>query len=172
VTANAQILGPLDKYSNTVADFMDRHGYFSGEHLREHSSYSVSVGDRYHDRSVLLFEPNKPGEQPSYDLPIMDVRYNNKPSTIGEINWTPPNRFRADLPFLIAAYGLLQGTDSSFLATGKASWDETLGKFSIRTPVIEGQFPAAALIYRKGHSKNCRYSGSQRRTGYGSHQPG
>jgi hypothetical protein len=117
----------------------------------ERASYSVSVGDKYRDRSALLFEPNKPGEQPSYDLPIMDVRYNNKPSTISEINWTPPNRFRADLPFVSAAYGLLQGTDSFFFfATGKPSWDETLGKFSIRTPVMEGQFPAAALIYRKG----------------------
>ena len=151
ITANAQILGPLDKYSNTVADFMDRHGYFGGTHEGERASYSISKGDRYDDRSALLFESAKPGGEPDYSLPIMDIRYNGMPSTITEINWTPPNRFRADLPVLSAAYGSLQGTDAFFFfATGSPSWEQILGKFSIRTPVIAGQFPAAALIFRRG----------------------
>jgi hypothetical protein len=32
-------------------------------------------------------------------------------------------------------------TASSFFATGNPAWDETLSKFSIRTPSIEGQYP-------------------------------
>lgn len=151
ITANGQILGPLDKYSNTVADFMDRHGYFGGPHTGERAGYSVSAGDKFRDRSALLFTPNKEGDGPDFSLPIMDIRYNNKPSTISEVNWTPPNRFRADLPLLSAAYGLLQGTDAFFFfATASPSWESMIGKFSLRTPVIFGQFPAAALIYRKG----------------------
>ncbi len=151
ITASAQILGPLDKYTNTVADFMDRHGYFDPPHQGERASYSISKGDKYEDRSALLFTPGKPGDAPNYSLPIMDVRYNNLPSTISEINWTPPNRFRADLPLVAAAYGSLQGSDGfHFFALAGPDWQHSLSKFSLQTPVIMGQFPATALIYRRG----------------------
>jgi hypothetical protein len=69
---------------------MDRHGYFGGRHEGARAGHAVSVGDKYTDRSALLFQPEKPGDKPSFYLPIQDIRYNNKPSTITEINWTPP----------------------------------------------------------------------------------
>lgn len=151
ITASASILGPLDKYSNTVADAMDRHGYFDPLHEGERASYSLSRGDRYDDRSALLFQPRKAGETPDFSLPIMDIGYNGKPSLISEVNWPMPNRFRADLPLLAAAYGALQGTDGTFLfALSGPTWQQVPSKFSIQTPVIMGQSPAAALIFRKG----------------------
>lgn len=151
ITADARVLGPLDKWSNTVGDFMDRHGYFGGRHEGPRAGYSLSQGDKYNNRSALLFEPDKPGGQPSFDLPLWDLRYNGKPSAITEVNWTPPNRFRADMPVIAAAYGTLQGSDALFFfATGDPSWSQSLGKFSIRTPVIAGQFPATALLFRQG----------------------
>ncbi len=149
ITADATVLGPLDKWSNAGCDFMDRHGYFGGPHEGPAAGYSIRTGDKFDDKCALLFQPNKPGEQPDFNLPIMDIRYNGKPSTITEINWTPPNRFRADTPLLCAAYGSLQGTDGFFFfATGNPGWDQNLAKFGIKTPAIFGQFPAAALIYR------------------------
>jgi hypothetical protein len=117
----------------------------------ERASYSLSRGDRYDDRSALLFTPRKPGDAPDYSLPIMDLRYNGLPSTITEINWPMPNRYRADLPLLSAAYGSLQGTDGFFFfALSGPAWQDLHGKFDIQTPVIMGQFPATALLYRKG----------------------
>jgi hypothetical protein len=155
ITADARVLGPLDKWSNTVGDFMDRHGYFGGRHEGPRASYSLSPGDKYADRSALLFQPEKPGGEPDYSLPLWDLRYNGKPSTVSEVNWPTPNRFRADLPFIAAAYGVLQGSDGIFFfATGDPSWAQTLGKFSLRTPVITGQFPATALLYRQGLIKS------------------
>ncbi len=149
ITANAQILGPLDKYTNTVADFMDRHGYFDGFHEGPAASYDVRVGDRFRDRAALRFQPQDSGED--FSLPIMDLRYNDKPSTITELNWSQPNRFRADFPLLAAAYGSLQDTDGLFLFhTSNPSWESSLGKFPIATPAIMGQFPATALMYRQG----------------------
>jgi hypothetical protein len=151
ITANAQVLGPLDKYSNTVADVMDHHGYFDPLHEGERASYSLSPGDRYDDRSALQFQPRKAGEAPDFSLPIMDIGYNGKPSIISEVNWPMPNRFRADLPLLAAAYGALQGTDGAFLfALSGPTWQQVPSKFSIQTPAILGQSPAAALIFRKG----------------------
>lgn len=145
-TANEQILGPLDKWSNIVGDIMDRHGYFSGQHKGETAGWSISHGDQYEDRCALL-EPNKP----SFSLPIMDIIYNNKPSIISEVNWTPPNRFRLDFPVLCSIYGALQGSDGFFFfALSGAYWQRSLTKFAIQTPNILGQFPALSLIYRKG----------------------
>lgn len=151
ITANPQILGPLDKWTNTVGDAMDRHGYFGGRHEGERASYSISQGDRYQDRSALLFSPERAGDPNDFSLPIFDIRNNHKPSMITEINWTPPNRYRADFPMVAAAYGSLQGSDAIFyFATGSPSWETTIGKFAVRTPVLAGQFPGTAYLFRKG----------------------
>lgn len=150
ITANASILGPLEKYSYLEGDFLDRHGYMDSFHDGPHASYSLNQGDVYQNRSALKFEPRE-GDEISFELPIMDITYNQRPSIISEINWPAPNRFRADMPLLCAAYGLLQGTDGFFFfALRSESWQQTLTKFPIQTPVVFGQFPATALLYRQG----------------------
>jgi hypothetical protein len=145
VTADGRVLGPLDKWSNTGLDTMDRHGYFGGRHEGPRASYSLSAGDTYEDRSALLFTGN------DFSLPLFDTRWNNLPSMVSEVNWPTPNRYRADLPLLAASYGALQGSDAiHFFALGGADWSQTHGKFDIQSPVVLGQFPAAALIFRQG----------------------
>jgi len=144
ITASAQILGPLDKWSNAGCDYMDRHGYFGGPHEGERAGWSLNVGDLYDDACALT-------EVAKGSLPLMDVIYNGLPSIISEVNWTPPNRFRADFPFLFATYGVLQGTDGVyFFAISGPWWQQVLSKFSIQTPVVMGQFPANALVFRLG----------------------
>ncbi len=146
-TASPQYLGPLDKWTNASADFMDRHGYFGGPHEGPRAGYSISSGDKYDDRSALFFK-NEKGEI-DFGLPIFDVQ-NGKPSMISEINWPPPNRFRAEMPLLCAAYGSLQGSDAFvFFADGAPAWDDVLRKFSIQTPSVQGQFPAIAFAFRR-----------------------
>jgi hypothetical protein len=155
ITADPRILGPLEKYANTVCDVMDRHGYYGGPHEGEASAYSVARGQRYDDASAILFESAKKHEagapKQEFGLPIVDPSYDGKPSIMSEINWTPPNRFRADLPLLAAVYGVLQGSDGPFFfATTQPAWDTRFGKFSIADPAILGQFPATALAFRRG----------------------
>ena len=150
ITADGRVFGPLDKWSNAGCDFMDRHGYYSGPHEGESAGWAISVGDRYNDASALLFETGDQGQR-SFNLPIMDLAYNGKPSTISELNWTPPNRARADLPVVAAAYGALQGSDGFFFFQAREiDWAQALGKFSISDPAARGQFPATALIFRQG----------------------
>ncbi len=150
ITADSRILGPLDKWSNLGCDFIDRHGYFGGPHQGENAAFSISKGDLFNDASALLFETGKPGET-TFDLPIFDLTYNGKPSTISELNWPPPNRWRAEMPLLVAAYGALQGSDGIFFfASDGEGWAQHLTKFSISDPVVEGQFPATALAFRTG----------------------
>ncbi len=150
VTADARRLGPLDKWSNLGADFMDHHGYFEGPHQGKEASWSLSAGDRYDDALALRFETGK-GTSRSFELPIADFTYDGKPSTISEIGWLPPNRYRADLPLLAATYGLLQGTDGfMFFTVDDDDWAAALGKFSVANPAVMGQFPGAAFLYRQG----------------------
>jgi hypothetical protein len=150
MTADARRLGPLDKWSNAGGDFMDRHGYYGGPHEGPQSTFALTAGDSYNDALALRFETGKPGGT-SFDLPIMDLAYDGKPSVISEINWPPPNRYRTDMPLLAAAYGALQGSDAFFFfAGGEPVWSSKLEKFSITDPAAMSQFPAAALVYRQG----------------------
>jgi hypothetical protein len=151
--ADARYLGPLEKYSNTFADLMDRHGYFGGRHEGDGASHSVRVGHRFADRTLSRFEPRDAAERGhSFDSPLTEVTYDGKPSLITEIDWARPNRFRAELPLLAAAYGSLQGTDGFyFFALSGPDWSSTLhSKWHIETASALGQYPAAALMFRQG----------------------
>ncbi len=141
-TADARVLGPLERYTYTAGDVIDRHGYFGGRHEGPRASYSVSVGDTFAHRAGVL-EPEA--------LPIQFNQVADRPHVISEIGWTNPNRFKAEFPFLCAAYGSLQGVDGfMFFAIGGPSWESGPRKFPLTVPTILGQFPATALAYRRG----------------------
>lgn len=149
-TASAQYLGPLDKWSNTFTDFMDRHGYFGGKHTGNAASYSVRSGQRYRDRSALFL---RSADNTGHDFnnPLFDITYAGQPGIVSEIGWPLPNRFRGEFPVLAAAYGSLQGSDGVFhFAAGAPSWGGLPGKFEIQTPSQIGQYPATARIFRQG----------------------
>ncbi len=152
-TANDEILGPADKYSNTVGDHMDRHGYFGPSVTGDGSQkYSVRVDHAYHDRAAVRFDPKVPGDPKRFALPLMDHSYDGKPSIISETSWAMPNRYRADMPVVFAAYGALLGTDGIYhFSLGGPSWSQMIGKWPLQAPVTMGQFPAAALLYRRGY---------------------
>jgi hypothetical protein len=158
VTADAAILGPLDKWANTACDVMDRHGYHSGPHLGDAAAYDVRPGDRFEDASALRFQGNPSDRDASaLDLPFASIEYDGKPMAVTEINWVEPNRFRAEAPFLVAAYGSLQGIDAfAFFALDTPGFATTVGKFSVADPLILGQSPAFSLLYRKGYVREAR----------------
>jgi hypothetical protein len=144
-TADARTLYPLERWSNGSVDLLDRHGYWSGPHKGPRSSYSVSTDDEFADASSLVGPVN---------TPLWEVNWLDMPTIISEIGWTAPNRFRAELPFLKATYGAMQGNDGTFFfASSASSWEQQIGKFAMNTPVTVGQFPAASLIYRMGYVK-------------------
>jgi hypothetical protein len=83
-----------------------------------------------------------------------ELQYVGHPHIISEYNHPMPNRFRAEVPWLAATYGRLNGTDAYFhFALGQADWLRSHTKFSIDSPVVLGQFPATAIIFRKGYVK-------------------
>lgn len=154
-TASPEILGPLEKYSYTVTDFIDRHGYFSSNHKGDQAAWSVRDGHTYSDRSALRFDAETPGGPKLFTHPANDISYDGKPSMISETTWNRPNRYRAEAPLYYAVYGALQGTDAvvHFMFDG-STWgvkpNYYMQPWTLMSPAMMGQFPAAALIFRKG----------------------
>ena len=154
-TASPEVFGPLEKLSYSCGDFIDRHGYFSCNHQGDEASWSIRNGHTYSDRSALRFDAEQPGKSKMFVHPAMDPHYNGKPSMISETTWNRPNRFRSEAPLYLGAYGALQGSDAIVhFALDSAQWAVKPGYFiqpwTLMTPAMVGQFPAAALIYRKG----------------------
>ena len=154
-TADPRVLGPLEKYTYTVGDFIDRHGYFGCRNEGDNSGWSIRDGHSFLDRSALKFDPEEPGKRKAFVNPAMDPAYDGKPSMISETTFNRPNRYRSEAPLYFAAYGALQGSDAIVhFAFDTASWSVQPGYFmqpwTLMTPAMMGQFPAAALIYREG----------------------
>ncbi|MHC4743150.1 MAG: carbohydrate-binding protein, partial [Planctomycetota bacterium] len=139
-TADPSILGPLEQYCYTAGDVIDHHGYFDHGHKGEAASYSVRPGHTFTSQSALTLENANP-------IPYVEI--DGHPNIISEIGWPMPNMYRAEWPFLTAAYGSLNGLDAiCHFAIGSADWDKSVGKFPTNTPVVLGSFFATALIYR------------------------
>jgi len=55
------------------------------------------------------------------------------------------------MPLVAATYMSMHDMDAiGFFALSGPGWSPTINKFALQTPVVMGQFPAAALIYRQG----------------------
>lgn len=154
-TANNDILGPLEKFSYACGDFIDRHGYFGCGHKGDNAAWSIRDGHAYLDRSALRFDAENPGNTRDFSHPAADPCYNGMPSMISETAWTRPNRYRTEAPLFYAAYGALQGSDAIVhFSLDSTDWAVKPAFFmqpwTLMTPTQIGQFPAAALIFRKG----------------------
>jgi hypothetical protein len=155
ITASPQYFGPLEKYSYTVGDFIDRHGYFGCNHKGDSAEWSIREGHTYSERSALRLEGEEPGKPKLLAHPAMDPHYNGKPSMISETTWNRPNRYRSEAPLFYAAYGGLQESGAIVhFALDSAAWSVKPGFFmqpwTLMSPAMMGQFPAAALVFRKG----------------------
>lgn len=154
-TANQEVLGPLEKYSYTAGDFIDRHGYFGCRNSGLFSEWSIRDGHTYVDRSALRFDAEEPGGRPQFNHPAIDIKYDGKPSMISETTWTRPNRYRSEAPLYLAVYGALQDSDAIVhFAFDGAEWSVKPNFFmqpwTLMAPAQVGQFPAAALLFRQG----------------------
>jgi hypothetical protein len=154
-TADPQFLGPIDKYTNTVADYVDRHGYFGGARHGPNDGWALMDTQVYADRSALRFEPEEPGKPKLFVNPVMDPHYDGKPSAISETSFDRPNRYRSEGPLYYACYGALQDSSAFYMfALDTDRWSVKPGYFmqpwTLLSPATMGQYPAAALIFREG----------------------
>ncbi len=142
-TADPGLLGPLERHCYTTGDVIDHHGYFDYNHKGEGSGWSVRPGHTFSSQSALNLSHANP-------LPYVEIE--GYPNIISEIGWPMPNMYRAEWPFLMAAYGSLNGLDAiCHFSIGSASWDQAVSKFPMSNPVVLGGFFATSLIYRNSY---------------------
>jgi hypothetical protein len=142
-SADPITLDPLEKYTYTATDIIDRHGYFECDHEGDGASYSVRVDHTYKDTSVMRSPQNSITKV---------IQVENYPHMITETAWTNPSKYHGESVPMWASYGALQGMDSiHYFSVGTAYWESSPNKFPVMLPSILGQFPAFSLLYRKGY---------------------
>ncbi len=142
-TADTRILGPFEDYSYLPGDTIARNSYFDVAYdPRPERFFAVDIGDTYASRSSLL-----PPEAP---LSFMVAHMGDMPYMTDENSWNRPNRFRAEAPFLVAAYGSLLDIDAWGFENRRPFWNTSMLVWEVNSPSKLGQFPAAVLAYRRG----------------------
>ncbi len=153
-TVSPAVLGPLEKMSYLGGDFLDRHVYFDCARAGDRSTYQIREGHTYRDRTVLRLEAED-GSPLAVGSPVADPRFDGKPSAISEVSWTRPNRHRSEAPLFLAAVGANQQTEAIVhFALDSDRWSvqprEFMQPWSLLSPAMMGQFPAAAVLFRLG----------------------
>jgi hypothetical protein len=143
-------LNDAERWTYTAGDVIAVNAYFTRPHVGPERGFRIQPGDRFVDGSVL--------DHPRA-FPIAVKQVAGYPSIVSECLWVPPNGYQAEAPFLVSAYQSLTGVDAVYWFTTNApEWLDFDGgplrqaarrKWTFATPMLLGQFPAAALLYRK-----------------------
>ncbi|QEH34586.1 hypothetical protein OJF2_31270 [Aquisphaera giovannonii] len=153
-TADTTLLNDAERWSYTANEVLALNSYYSPPHIGPDSGWRIDKGDRFVDES-MLFNP--------LALPLDVKQVAGHPMLLTESHWVPPLGYQSEGPFLVAAYQSLTGLDGYYWfaagdpewsAADRSEWDAaSRKKWDFATPMELGQFPAAALIYRKGMLK-------------------
>ncbi len=153
--ADMVTMNDAERYSYTANDVIAVNRYFGGIHNGPKRGWAIQNGDVYKSDSVLTDKP--------LGFPITVKQVEGHPMMVTESCWVFPNEFGAEGPLLIAAYSSLTGFDTYYwFAQGTEEWTPPQSangympsqqKWICATPDILGQFPAAALTFRKGYIK-------------------
>ncbi len=113
ITANAQTLEPVERWTYLDGDFTDKHAYFGNYAKGDNAAWSIRTGHVIGDRALTKFMPKDPTEaEIDFDVPWLRPTWNNMPKMVSETSWLRTNRYRAEAPLFYAAYGALNGTDA------------------------------------------------------------
>ena len=153
-TADNVTMLDAERWSYSANDVMAVNRYYTGIHEGKDNGWAIINGDRFTDESDLL----RPRE-----LPLTLKQVDGFPMLITESSWVPPLSYQSEGPFLVAAYQSLTGIDGYYwFATGEEDWRQpgsangfmpSEGKWVCATPMLMGQWPAAALLHRRGYVK-------------------
>ncbi|MBI5832055.1 MAG: hypothetical protein HZB16_07065 [Armatimonadetes bacterium] len=156
-TADEVKMLDAERYSYTANEVLAVNRYYTGQHQGANNGWAIVNGDKFTDDSVLL-RPR--------DLPVSLKQVEGHPIMVTESSWVPPLGYQSEGPFLVAAYQSLNGVDTYFwFATSEEAWREpgsangympSEGKWVCATPMLMGQWPAAALMYRLGYVKQAQ----------------
>ncbi len=144
-TADQVVLDETERWSYTANDVIGKNHYFSGIHNGVNNGWQILAGQVYTSRSFTR-EP--------LGSPLFLRQVVGRPFIVSESLWVPPSRYEAEGPLMVAAQSGLTGLDAFlWFCTGEEEWQPTMGKWAFAVPTTLGQFPATALMFRKGYVK-------------------
>ena len=151
-TADNVTMLDAERWSYGANEVMAVNRYYDCPHEGHNNGWAIMNGDRFADNSVLL----RPRE-----FPLALKQVEGFPMIITESSWVPPLSYQSEGPFLVAAYQSLTGIDAYYwFATGEEGWRQpgsangflpSEAKWVCATPMLMGQWPAAAVMYRRGY---------------------
>lgn len=141
-TAAPAVLLDLEHDTYRPGDIIDRHAYFAPAIAREKVKHRIGVGDTFLGFSVLA----RPAASPTNVRQMADF-----PGALSEFAWVNYNAAGVEGPLLAAAYFSLVDFDVPvWFALGTKLWHDQLAKWATGRPSVLGQFPGAALLFRRG----------------------
>jgi hypothetical protein len=142
-TADQVILDDVERWSYTASDVVGKNHYFSGLHNGVNANWQIRSGQTFTSKSFTKTPQSSP-------LCVRQVV--GHPFIISEGLWVPPSRYQSEGPIIVAAQSCLTGLDA-FLWSGTLveDWDTPSVKWTFAVPMTLGQFPAAALMFRKAY---------------------
>ena len=159
VTADPEKLNDIERWTYTATDIVAVNKYYGGgEHRGPNAGWRIDPNDTFEGKSAL--------KNPTA-LPLALKQVVGHPTMITESCWVYPLAYESEGPFLVAAYGGLTGvgpyywfsadtpgycTEPFFPYQTFPDGQKGVFKWSIH-PGTQTQFPAAALLYRKGYVK-------------------
>jgi hypothetical protein len=142
-TADQAILNDTERWSYTANEVIGKNHYFDAWHNGVNVGWQISAGQTFTSKSWAT-NP--------YVSPLSVRQVVGHPFIIPESLWVPPNRYEAEGPLIVAAQSSLTGLDTLFwFCTGVQEWQPPGNKWRFGVPMSLGQFPAAALLFRKSY---------------------
>lgn len=147
-------LNDVQRWAWTAGDVIELNDFFSGGIKGPQSFWRIQAGHRFVPRSATLHP----------ELPPAKKQVVGRPFIVSSTNWVPPNPYATEGPILSAAYAAMNGLDGIlWFAAQDATYDtdpymswwtikgsHPMPRWSISEPGFMSQFPAAALIMRRG----------------------
>jgi hypothetical protein len=157
-TADNVRLNDTERWTYSALDVQAVNRYTGGTHVGDNNGWRIDPGHKF-TASSCLTDPRS--------LPINLKQVVGQPIVITESTWVHPESYQTEGPFLIAAYESLTGVAGYYWFSATAvefdldpslkflnlGGQHPLFKWSCSTPAFAAQFPAAALLYRKGYLK-------------------
>lgn len=157
-TADPIRLYDAERWTYTANEIIASNSYFNGGfHKGPYDGWRIDPGDTFGNISATRL-PRK--------LPMNIKQVTDYPTLVTESAWVDPLVYQAEAPLMVAAYQSLTGQDGFYwFCTGAPTFKKELyhtpeefadgqhpmKKWNIATPATMGNFPAAALVYRKGY---------------------
>ena len=141
-TSDLSMTQDAEYWADSANEVNGRNFYTGGYHKGVNDGWQILPGQYYTDVSMIR-EP--------VSLPINVKRPLGHPFILPEMLWTPPDLYQSEGPLMVAAQTALTGLDiSCWFGIGCLWCDNPSYKWVGNSPVILGQFPANALIFRQG----------------------